>query len=768
MNANLLQLEAVFHEALAKSDAAERTAFLESACAGNAELRERLDALLAAHAERGEFLGGTDGATVKYAGQLDASAIGTLIASKYKLLEVIGEGGMGTVYMAEQIHPVRRKVAVKIIRPGMDSKGVLARFEAERQALALMDHPHIARVLDAGTTEQGLPFFVMELVKGTPITKFCDERTLSPRERLELFVPVCQAIQHAHQKGVIHRDIKPSNVLVALYDECPIPKVIDFGVAKATGQALTELTLHTGFGSIIGTPEYMSPEQASFNQLDIDTRSDIYALGVMLYELLTGTTPVDKTRLKQAAVLEVLRVVREEEPPRPSVKLSTLEAKASVAATRRSEPRKLSRLLRGELDWIVMKALEKDRRRRYDSASAFAADINRFLANEFIEARPPSAWYRFRKMVRRNNAALTTGALLAVTLLLGMGICIWQAARAGVAEQAARMSEKSAQAQKRKAEEAEARALSERDSAVAERVRAEKAERRALAEAGIAHSMTADLTKQVGWRQHAEVEPSLVSLVANLREARGLADADVLLALKSLATCRVIQMKFKDAEPVLVDLVEGRKQFAGDRHPATIDAMIELGSTLNWLDKNDEAERVLRRALELSEDPLIDETIDAGHDQAAWLKGNAQLALSTVISLRGAVAEAARLNADGMSTLGSLKLKQGAATDMEKILQSYVPMLETKIPEDWRLFDLKSLQGACLSAQNMYAEAEPLLLKGYEGLEQRTAQIPDASRDRVRAAIQRLVELYQAWGKPETAAAWRTKLETSPSPSAVK
>ena len=286
---------------------------------------------------------------------------------------------MGTVYMAEQTQPVRRTIALKLIKAGMDSRQVLARFGAERQALALMDHPNIAKVLDAGTTEQGRPYFVMELVKGIPITKFCDEHRLTLRERLELAIPVCHAVQHAHQKGIIHRDFKPSNVLIALYDGKPVPKVIDFGVAKATGPRLTDQTLYTEFGAVVGTLEYMSPEQAELNQLDIDTRSDIYSLGVLLYELLTGSTPLEHKRLKEVVFLEVLRVIREEESPRPSMRLSTTEELPSIAACRNIEPRKLSGLMRGELDWIVMKALEKDRNRRYETANGLAADLRRYL-----------------------------------------------------------------------------------------------------------------------------------------------------------------------------------------------------------------------------------------------------------------------------------------------------------------------------------------------------------------------------------------------------
>jgi WD40 repeat protein/serine/threonine protein kinase len=342
------------------------------------------------------------------------------VIGPYKLLEQIGEGGFGVVFMAEQQHPVRRKVALKVLKPGMDTRQVVARFEAERQALALMDHPNIAHVFDGGETASGRPYFVMELVRGIPITEFCDQNHLSIRERLELYVTVCQAVQHAHQKGIIHRDLKPSNVLVTLQDGTPLVKVIDFGIAKALGpERLTDKTLFTGLIHMIGTPLYMSPEQAEMSGQDADTRTDIYSLGVLLYELLTGTTPFDKDRLKEASYDEIRRIVREEEPAKPSTRISTLgQAATTVSANRRSEPRRLSQLFRGELDWIVMKALEKDRNRRYETANSFAADVQRYLHDEPVQACPPSAGYRFRKFARRNQAALLTASVVVLAVLL--------------------------------------------------------------------------------------------------------------------------------------------------------------------------------------------------------------------------------------------------------------------------------------------------------------------------------------------------------------
>jgi WD40 repeat protein/serine/threonine protein kinase len=450
--------EAVFFAALERGTAPERAAYVEGACVGRPELLQRVRELIQSHEESRGPLDAPPpglGATVSVAPLTERPG---MKVGPYKLLQQIGEGGMGVVYMAEQEEPVRRKVALKIIKPGMDSAQVIARFEAERQALSLMDHPNIARVLDAGTTETGRPYFVMELVHGVPVTNFCDDHKLTPRERLALFVPVCQAIQHAHQKGIIHRDLKPSNVLVTLYDDKPVPKVIDFGVAKAVEQRLTERTLFTQFGALVGTFEYMSPEQAEMNALGVDTRSDIYSLGVLLYELLTGTTPLEKVRLRQAALDELVRLIKEEEPPRPSARLSSSGNLPKIAAARKTEPAKLSKLVRGEIDWIVMKCLEKDRARRYETANGLARDVERYLKDEPVEACPPSAGYRLRKLLRKHRtAALTTAAIVlaSVVAVVGQTINIVRAQNA----------EAEANRQRAAAVESEQQAQRERDDA---------------------------------------------------------------------------------------------------------------------------------------------------------------------------------------------------------------------------------------------------------------------------------------------------------------
>jgi serine/threonine protein kinase len=400
---NADRIKALFAQVLEKGTAAERQAFLVEICRDQTGLRRELESLLRAHEDAGDFLGSTESMS-----EPDAvlEPIATVIGC-YKPLEKIGEGGFGVVYLAEQLEPVRRKVALKVIKAGMDTREVIARFEAERQALALMDHPNIAKVLDGGTTEAGRPHFVMELVQGIPITEFCDANNLPTRDRLELFIKVCLAAQHAHQKGIIHRDLKPSNIMVTMLEGEPVPKVIDFGVAKALGQKLTEKTLFTSFRQMIGTPAYMSPEQAQMNGLDVDTRSDIYSLGVLLYELLSGVTPFDRGQLAEASLDGIRRIIRETQPPKPSTRLRMLGNKLTdVAKRRRTEPMALSRLVRGDLDWIVMKCLEKDRTRRYDTASALSQDLECHLNHQPVSAVAPTTVYRLSKFMGRHKRTL--------------------------------------------------------------------------------------------------------------------------------------------------------------------------------------------------------------------------------------------------------------------------------------------------------------------------------------------------------------------------
>ncbi len=457
---------AIFNAARKIAEPESRAGYLKQACGENPALLERVGALLRAHDEEKSFLESPPSVFVATA---DTSTIregpGTVIGP-YKLHEQIGEGGFGVVYLAEQQKPVRRRVALKIIKPGMDSKQVIARFEAERQALALMDHANIARVLDAGATESGRPYFVMELVKGIPITDYCDQCNLTTRERLGLFVSVCHAIQHAHQKGIIHRDVKPTNVMMAMQNEEATPKVIDFGVAKAINQRLTEHTVYTQFAQMVGTPMYMSPEQAEMSPIEVDTRTDIYSLGVLLYELLVGATPFDSQRLSEASYDELRRIIREEEPPPPSSRLSMLgDMAATIAEHRRTDLRKLNQLVRGDLDWIVMKALEKDRTRRYETANALARDIERYLNEEPVEACPPSAGYRLQKFIQRNKTILAMTAAIATVLVLAAVVGTWQAIRATRAEGLARTRLQGATEARNDAQAAQQQAEDERDLA---------------------------------------------------------------------------------------------------------------------------------------------------------------------------------------------------------------------------------------------------------------------------------------------------------------
>jgi serine/threonine protein kinase/tetratricopeptide (TPR) repeat protein len=610
-------LDTIFCAAVEIASEADRTAYIAGACGDDHELRARVGQLVDAHFRAGNFLerpaeglGATGAFTSAPSAEIPA-ALGEgpgAVIGPYKLLQQIGEGGMGTVFMAEQTQPMQRRVALKLIKPGMDSAQVIARFEAERQALALMDHPNIARVLDGGATDTGRPYFVMELVKGVPITKYCDEHRLTPRERLGLFVGVCQAVQHAHQKGIIHRDLKPSNVLVALYDGKPVPKVIDFGVAKATGQGLTERTLFTEFGAVVGTLEYMSPEQAELNQLDIDTRSDVYALGALLYELLTGTTPLERKRLKAGPLLDMLRLIREEEPPRPSARISTLgQAATTVSAQRKSDPKRLSQLFRGELDWIVMKALEKDRARRYESASAFAADVLRYLHDEPVEACPPSAGYRARKFLRRHRRSVAAVAVVFLALVVGATVSTRQAIRATLAEGTAQQERDAARAA--------------RDAEASERRRAEAAQRQAVAQRDRSQAILSfvedDLLAQANPRMQADFDrypdPQIKLRTVVDRASRKIEGkfkgqpfveaslrktiADTYLALGESALAR------SHLERAL-DLL--RREF-GEEHTYTLEVRVDIASSYLEEGRFAEAEVLLNKILAVSPDVWSEE-----------------------------------------------------------------------------------------------------------------------------------------------------------------
>jgi len=520
---------------------------------------------------------------------------------RYKLLQQIGEGGFGVVFMARQEEPVVRRVALKIVKLGMDSRQVVARFDAERQALALMDHPHIARILDAGATDTGRPYFVMELVKGIPITEYCDQHHLSPRDRLELFVPVCRAVQHAHQKGIIHRDLKPSNILVTLHDGVPVPKIIDFGIAKATQQDLTDQTVFTLFGQFIGTPAYMSPEQAEMSGLDIDTRSDIYSMGVLLYELLTGKTPFDSKALLAAGLEEMRRMIREEEPAKPSTRLSTLQAPdlTTAARHRRLEPPKLVRLVRGDLDWIVMKSLEKDRTRRYETASAFADDVEHFLRHEPVNARAPGAAYLLWKLVRRHRTAFAASAAVALSLLLGLGLSTWLFFR---------------EQQARQRSQAVARFLEEMLQGVGPAV-ARGRDTQLLQE--ILDKTVERLTTEL--KGQPEVQAELCNTIGEVYRALGRLDEaekmhrgaramqprnpahhpEIETSLNDLAYVLRDRGKLAEAEALQREVLELRRKRLGSEHPEVAVALDSLGLVLRAQGKLAEAERFHREALAL-------------------------------------------------------------------------------------------------------------------------------------------------------------------------
>ena len=814
----------LFVAALQKAPA-DRAAFLDEVCRDAPALRPRVDALLKAHDLAGGLLdlppegpdptegltatgttaetsvgpeGGTGpaleptltdppAATAAYdpaegptAARPVADGEGFRIGP-YKLLQTLGEGGMGVVYLAEQERPVRRKVALKVIKPGMDTDQVVARFEAERQALALMDHPNIARVFDAGATETGRPYFVMELVKGVPVTEHCDRNHLTPRERLELFIPVCQAVQHAHQKVVIHRDLKPSNILVTVHDGKPVPKVIDFGIAKAVHQRLTERTLFTQHGAIMGTLEYMSPEQAEMTGQDVDTRSDVYSLGVLLYELLTGTTPLERRRLREAAFGEILRRIREDEPPKPSTRLSeSRDALPSISALRKTEPARLTKLVRGELDWIVMKALEKDRGRRYESAGDFARDVDHYLRDEPVAASPPSASYRLRKFARWYRGLLATAAAVAAVLVVASAFSTYQAVRATRAERVAKDERNRAVEQKDRADgqAAVARAVNDfltndllaeadpsrnaRDKRVtveelldraSERI-AGRFDKQPLVEAAVRNSIGQAYYK-LGNYQAAQTHLER-SLELRRRELKR-DDLATLTSLAKLGWLHKLQGRYDTAEAMLAEVLEGARRKLGEDDPGTLSVMNDLARV--YLDRGQaekaaalDAQALERRRRVRGPDHL--ETIESLANLARdyQLQNRYEEARSlyaeALEGCRRTITEDHPYTLEIMDNLGCLYLEHGGPKDAEPLLLSALErrrrVLGPTHPDTFgSMNDLAWLYGE----QGKYEKAEAMLAEALAGRRRRLGEKHAATLE----TLANLGRLHKLQGRYATA-----------------
>jgi serine/threonine protein kinase/tetratricopeptide (TPR) repeat protein len=798
--------KSIFLDALEIASEPDRLAYLDRRCGPDHGLRAEVEALLCHQGQLGDYLERPaldQDATRDLAPRPIAEGPGTVIGP-YKLMEQIGEGGMGVVYVAEQHQPVRRKVALKIIKPGMDTKQVVARFEAERQALAMMDHPNIARVFDGGATDSGRPYFVMELVRGIPITEYCDREKLTIAERLELFVLVCRAVQHAHQKGIIHRDLKPSNILVTVIDGAAVPKVIDFGVAKATGAALTDRTVYTAFQQFIGTPLYMSPEQADLAGVDVDTRSDIYSLGVLLYELLTGTTPFDQDTFRTAAFDEMRRILREQEPPRPSTRLSTLGAAATtVSANRKADARQLDRTIRGELDWVVMKALEKDRRRRYETAGDFASDVMRYLTDQPVQACPPSAGYRLRKFVRRNKGPVAASLALAALMVLGtvgtsVGMVWALRAEAKAKDEAAiaravddfLREDLLAQAgpDKQPDRDLKVRALLDRAAA---RI-AGRFERQPLVEAAIRQTI-GDTYRALGLPREArphlersralrlhelgEDKPETLEVATDLaaaladdnqsdkaesilfrvievgRRALGEDHIQVLHAQSGLGWLYKDQGKLAQAQPLLVSSLDRLQRVAGERHPRTLAAMHNVAALYRDQDRLPEAGVLLERMLEIHRSDHGEEhpeALEAVYDLALiyWRQKKlkeAETLLVKVLEIRRRVE--GREHPDTLGAMGNLGSLYCDLNHLDKAAALLVEYLEIsrrfRGPQHPRTMEGMSKLAEVYSRQGHPEKAEPLLV---EVLDFRRRTLGEEHNETLRG-MENLARLYWSMGK---------------------